>query len=85
MGVLAASGGVAVRDLAECLATAMRAMGAEVAVLGAEAVDASASWLHALETEHDFILMAAERNDVAFAAYAARRHCQRYFLLGAAR
>lgn len=73
LGLVAAGGGVAVRDLAERLAAAMRAMGAEVAVLGAEAVDATASWLHALETEHDFILMAAERGDGAFTAYAARQ------------
>ncbi len=73
LGLVAASGGVDVRDLAERLAAAMRAMGAEVAVLGAEAVDAAASWLNALETEHDFILMAAERSDGAFAAYAARQ------------
>ena len=73
LGFVAISDGVAMRDLAERLAAAMRALGAEVAVLGAEADDASPSYLHALEVEHDFVLMAAERRDASFTAYCARQ------------
>jgi NTE family protein len=81
LGFVAVSDGVAMRDLAEGLAAAMRALGAEVAVLGAEADDRSASWLHALEMEHDFVLMAAERRDADFIAYSGRQ-IDRLILVG---
>jgi NTE family protein len=81
LGFVAVSEGVFMRDLAERLAAAMRAMGAEVAVLGADANESSPSWLHALEMEHDFILMAAERKDAAFTAYLARQ-IDRLILVG---
>jgi len=73
LGFVALCDGVAMRDLAETLAAAMRALGAEVAVVGAEADNSSPSYLHALEMEHDFVLMAAERRDTEFAAYCARQ------------
>jgi NTE family protein len=73
LGLVAVSEGLAVRDLAERLAGAMRALGAEVAVLGAEADDSSPGYLHALEVENDFVLMAAERGDLAFADYSSRQ------------
>jgi NTE family protein len=73
LGFVAVSDSIVMRDLAEHLAAAMRAIGAEVAVLGAEADDSSPSWLHALEMEHDFVLMAVECRDAAFTAYAARQ------------
>jgi NTE family protein len=59
----------------------MRVLGAEVAVLGAEADDRSASWLNALELENDFVLMAAERRDVDFIAYSGRQ-IDRLILVG---
>jgi NTE family protein len=61
------------RDLAERLAAAMRGLGAEVAVVGAEADDSSPAYLQALEMEHDFVLLVAERKDVEFAAYCGRQ------------
>ena len=73
LGFVAVSDHVDMRDLAERLATAMRTMGAEVAVVGVEAHEASPSWLHALEMEHDFVLMAAERGESEFTAYCARQ------------
>lgn len=73
LGFVAICDSVAMRDLVERLASAMRALGAEVAVLGAEADDSSPSYLHALEVEHDFVLMAAERRDVDFTAYCGRQ------------
>ena len=81
LGFVAVSGGVRMRDLAEHLAQAMRALGAEVAVLGAEAEGGSPASLHALEVENDFILMAAERKDVEFAAYCGRQ-IDRLILVG---
>ncbi|MES2343263.1 MAG: patatin-like phospholipase family protein [Pseudomonadota bacterium] len=73
LGFVAIADSVALRDLVERLAIAMRALGAEVAVLGAEADDSSPAYLHALEVEHDFVLMAAERKDVDFATYCGRQ------------
>ncbi|MFI4933941.1 MAG: patatin-like phospholipase family protein [Caulobacterales bacterium] len=73
LGFVAISDNVAMRELAERLATAMRALGAEVAVLGAEADDSAPSYLHALEVEHDFVLMAAERRDADFTDYCGRQ------------
>jgi len=73
LGFVAVSDNVVMRDLAERLALSMRAMGAEVAVLGAEAVESSPSWLHAVEMENDFVLMAAERGDADFTSYLARQ------------
>ncbi|WP_421934862.1 patatin-like phospholipase family protein [Phenylobacterium sp.] len=73
LGFVAISEGVALRDLVERLAVAMRALGAEVAVVGAEADDSSPAYLHALEVEHDFVLMAAERSEVDFATYCGRQ------------
>jgi NTE family protein len=73
LGFVAIGDGVAMRDLAERMATAMRGLGAEVAVLGAEGEGSSPSWLHALEMENDFVLMAAERRDADFTAYCGRQ------------
>lgn len=73
LGLVAVSDSVAMRDMAEDLAKAMRALGAEVAVLGAEADDSSPAYLQALEMEHDFVLLAAERKDAQFAAWCGRQ------------
>jgi NTE family protein len=73
LGFVAVCDSVAMRDLAERLATAMRALGAEVAVVGAEADDSSPAYLQALEMEHDFVLLVAERKDAEFAAYCGRQ------------
>jgi len=73
LGLVALSDSVPMRDLAERMATAMRALGAEVAVLGAAAEDSSPAYIHALEVEHDFVLMAAERRDTGFTAWCSRQ------------
>ncbi|MGD9885887.1 MAG: patatin-like phospholipase family protein [Reyranella sp.] len=73
LGFVAASDSIDVRDMAERVAAAMRGLGAEVAVLGADAQDSAPSYLHALEVEHDFILMAAEHRDANFIAYCNRQ------------
>lgn len=73
LGFVAASESIDIRDLAERVAGAMRTLGAEVAVLGAEAQDSEPSYLHALEIEHDFILMAAEHRDANFISYCNRQ------------
>ncbi len=73
LGFVAVCDSVDMRDLAERLAVAMRALGAEVAVLGAEAEDSEASYLQALEMENDFILMAAEHRNGDFTTYCSRQ------------
>ena len=73
LGFVAVCDGLDMRGLTERLAQAMRALGAEVAVVGAEADDSSPAYLQALEMEHDFVLMTAERRDVDFAAYSGRQ------------
>ncbi|MEO8113482.1 MAG: patatin-like phospholipase family protein [Phenylobacterium sp.] len=73
LGLVAVCDSVGMRDLAERLAVAMRALGAEVAVAGSEADDASPAYLHALEVEHDFVLLAAERRETGFTAYSSRQ------------
>jgi NTE family protein len=73
LGFVAVCDSIPMRELVERLATAMRALGAEVAVLGAEADDSSPGYIHALEVEHDFVLMAAEHRDANFTAWCGRQ------------
>jgi NTE family protein len=73
LGLVAASASIDMRDLAERVAAGMRALGAEVVVLGAEAQDSAPSYLHALEVEHDFILMAAQHREANFIEYCNRQ------------
>jgi NTE family protein len=82
LGLVAATQRLAVRDFAERLAAGMRGLGAEVAVVGAEAVGSAPSHLHALEVEHDIVLMAAEQDDADFIAWSARQ-IDRLVLIGA--
>jgi NTE family protein len=81
LGLVAASDGLAIHDFAERLATGMRGLGAEVAVVGAEAVGSAPSHLHALEVEHDVVLLAAERDEADFIAWSARQ-MDRLILIG---
>ncbi len=74
---------VGVRDLAERLAAAMRALGADVAVLGADADESAPAYIHALEVENDFILMAAEHRQADFTAYLGRQVDRLILLAGA--
>ena len=83
LGFVAVCDGVAMRELAERLARAMRALGVRVAVLGVEADEAPPTLLTALEAENDYVLMAAERRELKFADYCGRQ-IDRLILVGGA-
>jgi NTE family protein len=83
LGFVSVCDGVAMRELAERLAKAMRALGVKVTVLGAEADDAPPTMLSALEAENDYVLMAAERRELKFAAWCGRQ-IDRLILVGGA-
>jgi NTE family protein len=83
LGFASVCDGVALRELVERLARAMRALGVKVAVLGAEADDSPPTLLTALEAANDYVLMAAERRELKFAAYCGRQ-IDRLILVGGA-
>ena len=83
LGFVAVCDSVAMRDLAERIAAAMRGLGVRVAVLGAEADNSPPSRLSALEAEHDYVLLAAERADTEFTAFCGRQ-IDRLILVGGA-
>lgn len=83
LGLVAVCDSVAMRELAEQLAKAMRALGVKVAVLGCEADDSPPTLLSALEAENDYVLMAAERRELKFATYCGRQ-IDRLILVGGA-
>lgn len=83
LGFVAVCDSVAMRDLAERLAGAMRRLGDKVVVLGAEHEHMSTADLSRLESEHDYVLMAAERTDRAFTAFCGRQ-IDRLILVGGA-
>ena len=83
LGFVSVCDGVAMRELVERLAKAMRILGVKVAVLGVEADDSPPTLLSALEAENDYVLMAAERRELKFAAYSGRQ-IDRLILVGGA-
>jgi NTE family protein len=83
LGFVSVCDSVAMREFAERLAKAMRVLGVTVTVLGAEADDSPPTLLSALETENDYVLMAAERREEKFAAYSGRQ-IDRLILVGGA-
>jgi NTE family protein len=83
LGFVSVCDGIAMRELTERLARAMRALGVRVAVLGAEADESPPTLLSALESEHDYVLMAVERQDLKFAAWCGRQ-IDRLILVGGA-
>ncbi|HLZ82040.1 MAG TPA: patatin-like phospholipase family protein [Caulobacteraceae bacterium] len=83
LGFVSVCDGVAMRELVERLARAMRALGVKVAVLGAEADDSPPTLLTALEAENDYVLMACERRELKFATYSGRQ-IDRLILVGGA-
>jgi NTE family protein len=83
LGFVAVCDSIAMRDMAERLAEAMRRLNVKVAVLGAEAGDCSPERLSALEAAHDYVLLAAEREDHRFAAFCGRQ-IDRLALVGGA-
>ena len=83
LGFVAVCDSVAMRSMVERLAARMRAHGCTVAVIGAPSSEASSSYLSNLESRHDFVLMAAERQDFEFAQYCGRQ-IDRLLLVGSA-
>lgn len=83
LGFVAVCDSVAMRELTERLAKAMRGLGLKVVVLGAEADDSPPTLLSALEAENDYVLMAAERRELKFASYSGRQ-IDRLILVGGA-
>jgi NTE family protein len=83
LGFVAVCDSIAIRDLVERLASAMRRLGRKVTVLGADAADSSPSQISKLEAENDYVLMAAERRDAGFAAFCSRQ-IDRLVLVGGA-
>ena len=83
LGFVAVCDSIAMRDLAERIAKAMRRLGVKVVVLGAEADDSPPSLLSAMEADNDYVLMAAERREPDFAAFSGRQ-IDRLILVGSA-
>jgi len=83
LGFVSVCDGVAMRELVERLAKAMRVLGVKVAVLGVEADDSPPTLLTALEAENDYVLMACERRELKFAGYSGRQ-IDRLILVGGA-
>jgi NTE family protein len=83
LGFVAVCDGIAMRDLAERLAKAMRVQGIKVVVFGAEAHASSPFMLSTLEEENDFVLLAAEKGEAEFTAFCGRQ-IDRLILVGGA-
>jgi NTE family protein len=83
LGFIAVCESIAMRDLTERIAAAMRGLGVSVAVIGAESMNASPAELSRLEAGHDFVLMAAERREERFTAFCGRQ-IDRLVLVGGA-
>ena len=83
LGFVAVCDGIAMRELVERLGRSMRSLGVKVAVLGVEADDSPPTMLTALEAENDYVVMAAERRELKFAAYSGRQ-IDRLILVGGA-
>ena len=83
LGFVAVCDSVAMRALVERLATAMRALGARCVVVDSDSVGVSPETLSRMEREHDFVLMAAERQEYVFTAFCGRQ-IDRLILVGGA-
>lgn len=83
LGFVAVCDSVPMRSLAERLAAAMRALGARCIVVGSDTAASSPADLSRMEAEHDFVLMAAERQEFVFTAFCGRQ-IDRLILVGAA-
>jgi NTE family protein len=73
LGFVAICDAVAMRELVERIARAMRALGVKVVVMGAEANHSSPFVLSGLEAENDFVLLAAERGETDFTTFCGRQ------------
>lgn len=81
LGFVAVCDSVPMRDVIERLASCMRALSFKVAVLGREALGASAATLSTLEDANDFLLMGAERSEVDYTQFLGRQ-IDRLILVG---
>lgn len=80
-GLVGLSEGVSVRSLAEHLADCIEDQGYVAVVMGVEAMSAPTEWFSNVEADHDFVLYAAEHNDVAWRQLVGRQ-VDRLFLIG---
>jgi len=80
-GVVAVVQGQLVRDFCERLADCIETLGFSAVVVGPEAVSAPTEWFSTVETDHDFVIYAAEFADVAWRSLVGRQ-VDRLFLLG---
>lgn len=83
LGFVAVCDSVAMRSLVEALAIEIRRLGSTACVVSAGAESHSADDLSRLEDAHDFVLMAAERHELAFTEFCGRQ-IDRLVLVGGA-
>ena len=72
-GLIAVDGGAPIRGLVGQIAAEVEKLGYSVAVVGADAVQASTEWFSNLETAHDFILYCAEHGESAWKSMVGRQ------------
>ena len=80
-GVVAVSEGRPVRDFCERVSDAIEALGYTAVVVGHEALPAPTEWYSNVEAVHDFIIYAAEYEDIEWRQLVGRQ-VDRLFLLG---
>jgi NTE family protein len=72
-GFVGLSGAVRVRPLAEDIARRIAALGFSVTVVGGEALFAPTEWFSNVERDHDFVLYAAECDELQWKALVGRQ------------
>ena len=80
-GFIGASGDTATRELVEQVAAQITALGFSVTTAGEEALQAPIEWFSNVEQAHDFVLYAAEANQVAW-KHVVGRQVDRLFRVG---
>ncbi|MDG2522269.1 patatin-like phospholipase family protein [Caulobacter segnis] len=80
-GFVATNPGPPVRDLVEAVGEAIEALGYEVAVAGAESLQAPMEWFSNVERDHDFVLYAVETGEDAW-KHVVGRQVDRLFRVG---
>ena len=80
-GVVAVNEGQPVRAFCESLSDAVEALGYTAVVVGHEALAAPTEWYSSVEASHDFVIYAAEFDDIGWRQLVGRQ-VDRLFLLG---
>jgi NTE family protein len=80
-GLIGVSEGLRVREMAERLTDCIEALGYVAVVMGVEAMSAPTEWFSNVESNHDFVIYAAETADEAWAELVSRQ-VDRLFLIG---